>query len=316
MEKYQERAWDCLTSNEQNCLYLNFSQGLSARRSGEIMKIAHYKYLELKARAEKFFKLYSDFFAIHNDIFRPDAPVGEKFRDYIYGCILRRLPKLEATEYAGDSAWLLKKKKNKHIIRGMETLKASTNQWDKDTYAFIMEFDRWNNFRILPRILQAPSAYKRRGNKKDKIYLKYLHRIPDSRIRAMVDIYWSNGRPDKRYYIAMLSEIFEDGYGVVPIKRKPEIVSELTKNKIYIFEEQIDADKFGLMVYHYFEKTSNIKLGLAFWKEYRELIETAINYREINNMDFTCENLDMAYNLKRKPIHKLRKNKQLLEETE
>ena len=52
-----------------------------------------------------------------------------------------------------------------------------------------------------------------------------------------------------------------------------------------------------------FMNTAEISGAMKFWKRYRELIQNAINYKEINNMDFTCENLEMAYKLKRKPLH-------------
>lgn len=48
----------------------------------------------------------------------------------------------------------------------MKRLKESEDEWDKDTLRLILEFDRWNNFRILPRMLQQPSAFKRRSNKR------------------------------------------------------------------------------------------------------------------------------------------------------
>lgn len=307
MEKYQEQAWDCLTQQEQNSLFLNHSQGLSTWEAGEILKVSHYKYLEIKARSEKFFKMFSDYFMKYPSLIRPDSPLSQVFKDYLIGSIIKRLSKEDASLYAGDSSWLLSPVKTPQIIKQMERLKASKNEWDKDLYALIMEFDRWNNHRILPRILQAPTAFKRRSTKKDKVYLRYLHRIPDFKIRAMVDMYWRAGKPEKRYYIAMISETFPDGYAVVPIKRDEQTVTNLTNNKIYIFENQLDAEEFGLMVKNYFENIATISSALDFWKRYRELIESSINYRSINNMDFTVEKLDMAYNLKRKPISELRK---------
>ena len=177
-----------------------------------------------------------------------------------------------------------------------------------------MEFDRWNNYRILPRILQAPTPFKRRSTKKDKVYLSFLNRIPDFKIRAMVDIYWRHGKPEKRYYCAFISTIFPDGYTVVPIVRKKNVVQEITDTKIYIFEDRLDAEEFGLLVSQYFLNTAGISRAMKFWKRYRELIQNAINYREINNMDFTCENLEMAYHLKRKSIRQIaedsKKNKE------
>lgn len=302
MKDNQSDAWDCLTPQEQHSLNLTLAQGLSTWEVGEILKITHYKYLELKARSEKLFKLFSDYFAIYPGLIRPACPVDERFRDYLYGSILKRLPKDEALLYAGDSAWLVHSISMDKVVESMKIIKESDEAWDKDLYKLVMEFDRWNNFRILPRVIQAPSAYKRRSTKKDKVYLRYLHRIPEYKIRALVDIYWRKGRPDKRYFTAFISEdVFpKTGYAIVPIKRDKKILKELTDLRIYIFEDQEDAELFGHMVNLFFEKTIDNKSGLKFWKEYRELIELAINYKEINNLDFTCDSLDMAYKLKRK----------------
>lgn len=304
MEKHHQIAWDCLTELEQQCLYINLGQGLSTWKAGEILKVTHYKYLELKARAEKLFKLFSDYFEIHPNLIRPDSFLDMRFQDYLYGSIMKRLPKDEALFYAGDSSWLLKPIRREHIIKNMQRLKGSStkNEWDRDLFALILEFDRWNNFRILPKVFQAPSPYKRRNSKRDKIYLQYLHRVPAYKIRALIDMYWRAGKPENRYYVAFVSkDIFkEQGYSVVPIKRDPEIVHRLTNIKAYVFQDYEDADQFGIMAYSFFDNTTTISEGLNFWKEYRELVERAINYREINNMDFTICDLDSAYELKRK----------------
>lgn len=311
MEKYQEQAWDCLTQDEQNSLFLNTSQGMSTWGVGEVLKMSHYKYLELKARAEKFFKLFSDYFQLHPSLIRPGAPIGPIFRDYLFGTMLKRLPKEEAITYAGDSTFRLKEISNKIIHKDIKRLKESPDPWDNHLYQLIMEFDRWNNYRILPRALQAPSAYERRTNKKHKAYLRYLHQVPDFKIKALVDIYWKGpkGKPDSRYYIALISDFFDDGYAVIPVLKKTEVIKALTDNKLYIFNTQDEADDFGLLAARFFEETLNQKKGLKFWKRYREMIEQAINYREINNMDFTSENLDTAFGLKRIPLHQRRKTK-------
>ena len=82
--------------------------------------------------------------------------------------------------YTGDSTQQLPKVSNENITRNMKLLKMTEDEWDKDVRALILEFDRWNNFRVLPIMLQQPSAFKRRLNKKDKIYIKYLlDRIPE-----------------------------------------------------------------------------------------------------------------------------------------
>lgn len=308
MQPYQEQAWDCLTKDEQQSLLLTLSQGMSTWQASEILKITHYKYLELKARSERLFKLFSDYFEKHPSFIPPKTNLTPSFRDYLYGSMIKRLPKEEARVYAGDSAFLLRAVSNDQILKNMLRLKEAAedgDEWLKDLYALIMEFDRWNNYRILPRILQAPTAYQRRSTKKDKIYLRYLHRIPEFKIRALVDMYWSNGKPEYRYYVMFISELWTDGFGVVPIKRDHKIVKELTNLKIYIFEDQLTTEEFGIMVKRYYEKTITPGEGLKFWRKYRELVQSSINYREINNMDFSCEALDQAYNLKRNSIRKM-----------
>ena len=305
MQPYQEQAWECLTKDEQKSLLLTLSQGMSTWQASEILKITHYKYLELKARSERLFRLFSDYFEKHSSLFRPELYLDESFKDYLYGSMIKRLPKEEAKVYAGDSAFLLQAINRSRIVKNMTWIKESENEWDRDLYTLIMEFDRWNNYRILPRVLQAPTAYQRRSTKKDKIYLRYLHKIPDFKIKALVDLYWSKGKPENRYYVMFLSNLWKDGFGIVPIKREDKIVKEITSLKIYIFEQFGDAEEFGIMVKRYYEKTVTPGQGLKYWRQYREIIQRAINYREINNMDFSCESLDRAYNLKKNSIRKI-----------
>lgn len=61
MNEYQKKAWDCLTPTEQQSLFLQLSESKSSWEAGEILKLSHYKYLEIKERSEKFFRLFSDF---------------------------------------------------------------------------------------------------------------------------------------------------------------------------------------------------------------------------------------------------------------
>ena len=91
MNEYQKKAWDCLTPTEQQSLFLQLSESKSSWEAGEILKLSHYKYLEIKERSEKFFRLFSDFFEIHESIFRPDCLCERNFQDYIEACIEKRM---------------------------------------------------------------------------------------------------------------------------------------------------------------------------------------------------------------------------------
>lgn len=304
MKKHEELAWNILTSQEQNSLFLTLSNGLSSWEAGEILKIAHYKYLELKERAEKFFKMFSNYFEIHKSLFSPDSVTDLRFRDYIEASIQRRLTKKEAITITGDSSLKLTDISSQLILKNMDRLLNSELQHDIEVYKLIMEFDRWNNWRILPRKIQQPSAYKRRNNKRDKIYINYINKIPEHKVKAIMAIYSYNPtkKSKKAYYIGLISPtLFEDGYHILSIKTTDEVVEKLTKLSIYIFNTKDNAEVFSYMVSRY-SGNNKPSQGQKFWPEYRSSIQRAINYNKINNINFYVDKLDMAYEINpRKP---------------
>ena len=303
MKKSEQRAWDILTQNEQNSLFLTLGKGLSSWESGEMLKIAHYKYLELKERAEKFFKMFTEYFELSESLINPNAPVDNKFRDYVEGCIEKRLTKAECLRYVGDSSLCVTGISSNHIVKNMERLKASKDPWDIRLFKLIMEFDRWNNWRILPRSIQAPSAYKRRNNKREKIYINYMNKLPSYKVSAIYDLYrYSRKKQTKPcYYICLISkELFDGGYSIIPIKTDEDIVDKLSKLYIYVFKDKEFADIFGYQVTSFESKINKPTLGQKFWPQFRENIQRAINYPSVNNIDFYTEKLDMAYSINRR----------------
>lgn len=308
MEPNQEKAWSFLTETEKNSLFLQMSQGQSSWEAGEILGISHYKYLELRERSIKFFKMFAEYFENTETLIPVNCLIEERFRDYLEACIEHRLTKKASIKYAGDSSMVVPEISRKIILRNMDRLKASQQPSDIRLYKLIMEFDRWNNQRILPRSIQQPSAYKRRNNKREKIYIKYLLKLPTYKIESIWDIFEYKPRKQKAYYITLISyDLFNDeGYKVIKVKREPEVIEKLSKLYIYIFESEELADVFGYMTTRYLEKTKGPKLGQQFWAGYREHIKRALNYNQVNNVDFYSEKLDMAYDIphKRKKLDK------------
>lgn len=305
MEYYQKRAWECLQEIEKQSLFLQLSNGKSTWEVGTILKISHYKYLEIRERSEKFFRMFSDYFQLHEAIFRPDSPCEDEFKDYIEGVIEKRLTRKEASLYMGNSVNIVHKIRVRLIERNILRLKESDNPWDKDTLKLIFEFDRWNNFRILPKMLQQPSAYKRRVNKRDKVYIKYLlDRVPAWVHEKIIERFYYRVKPGKdRYWICLISPtLYPDnhGYKVLPIKPVEESITEMNKFFIYVFNDREDADTFGFMVNTYLDKTSEVKMGQKFWPEYRYTVQKALNYNSVNNIDFNVKTLDMAYSVSSK----------------
>ena len=302
MNEAQSKAWNCLREDEKQSLFLQISSGKSAWEAGTIMKRSHYKYVEIRERSQKFFKMFTEFFERHESIFRPDAPYRRVFMDYIEGCIEKRLSRKEAAAYSGDSTQLFAKVRTKMLEHNLRILRDSEDSWDKDTFTLIIEFDRWNNFRILPRLMQAPSAYKRRANEKQKIYIKYLReKFPKWAHKKLIERFkckLTHNSTQPRYWVALISrDLYQDtGYKVFPVKPSEEVITEMSRFFLYVFKDKDDADTFGFMVDKYIDKTSTIPSGQKFWTEFRNVLEEAVNFSQVNNIDFNMKTLDMAYN--------------------
>ena len=48
MNDAQKKAWDCLNEIERQSLFLQLSESKSSWEAGEILKLSHYKYLEIR----------------------------------------------------------------------------------------------------------------------------------------------------------------------------------------------------------------------------------------------------------------------------
>lgn len=299
MTENQKRAWEWLLEKEQHSLFLTLGQGKSSWEVGEILGLSHYKYLEIKERAEVFFKLFTNFLERWPSLFRPGNPCQESFKDLMDAFICRRVKRKSAALFSGDAANLVKRISTASIRNNLKVLSESDDPWDKDTMALILEFDRWNNFRILPHEWQQPSAYKRRLNKKDKIYIKYLLdpvKTPFWMLKKIKERFYYKGRKaENTAYVALISKrLFKEGYLVMPIRKDPEVIKEMTGFYMYVFDSKYDADSLGFKISNYYIQTSRVRLGQKFWPEYREIVQRALNYNEMNNINFSRDNLDMA----------------------
>lgn len=310
MESYQNKAWDMLTQNEKNSLFLQMSHGQSSWEACEIIGIPHYKYLELKERSIKFFKMFSDYFMEFGTLISPNSVIEPRFRDFVEGIIEKRLSKEEALVYSGDSALNVSEISSRVIVRNMNRLLNSELKHDNRLYDLIIEFDRWNNHRVLPRELQLPSAYKRRNNKRDKTYIRYLSKIPEYKVKALMDIFTYKPRKEdkKSNYITLLSDTTDDGYYVIRVKPNQNTIKKLSKLSIFVFSDKDHADGFGYIITRFLENPQTPKTGQKFWEKYREYINLAINKDYIKTSSFYSEKLDLAYDLT-KSKHKSRKTK-------
>lgn len=292
-------AWDILSDDEKGSLVLSIQHGKSTWQAGEIMNKAHYKYLEIQARANQFFKMFSVYLDSTKNIKIPtDIALHPDFREYILLTVFERKTLKEAIKILGvKSAFLIPQARTRIIGENLKQLCEDDNPIAQKLYDLILDFDRWNNSRILPIDHQEPSAFKRRNKTRLLKHLKNLSDLDPYHIKRFSDRFRAKKTDRKPYYIALLSSSFEGGYEILPVKRKSDIVEYTSKKlRLYLFDNRVDADEFGFLVSRYLVKgDKDCKAGQKFWPLYRKAINCAVNYLEVNNIIPRRKHLEKAF---------------------
>ena len=320
MEKIDTKAWAILNDEEKSSLSLSINYKKSTWQAGEIMEKAHYKYLEINARARYFFVMFTDYFKkTNNQLIPPNSEMVWDFKEFIRCTIEERLGYRATLKVIGRSSELNHKvaeQREKKLIEYMEWLRKHNDPLHRDLYDLIKEFDRWNKFRILPKAIQEPSAFKRRNKTRLIKHLKSRYRLDPILIDYLKSKKFKPGKKENRLYMALVTEEHVMGYEVIEIKNIAEVKRYISKElNLYLFDDKDDADDFGFLVEGYLASTKRTcKLGQDFWPRFREQIKKANNYNDINNIISRRKNLEEAFrNLDNINIQK-KKTKSILEE--
>lgn len=293
------RAWDILTEDEQVSLTLSVQYNKSTWQAGEIMGKAHYKYLEINARAKTFFRLFTEYFEKTNNLIIPEGvAIHPDIAEFIRLTIVERLGYREAIKEIGNNTALsINSARERLLEEYLRQLANDDNPLAHDLYDLILDFDRWNNFRILPTSLQEPSAFKRRNKTRLLKHLNNLKNLHEFHIDRFVTKFKANKTYLKPLYLPLISDTFVEGYDVIKIKNKEEIINYLsTEFRLYVFEDRDDADNYGYLVESYLNnKKKNCKHGQSFWPKYRTKISKANNYGQVNNIIPRRKHLEKAF---------------------
>ena len=193
-----------------------------------------------------------------------------------------------------DPSYLVANKRNKLIAHELTKLKKANNIPSSDLYSLIMDFDRWNNFRILPLEIQEPSAFKRRNKSRNKKHLKVITSLPKFSVLKLIERYSYSGKYPK-VYLPVISEYLDKNYKIVKVKKNITLINEITKIGLFIFDKEELAEDFSRLISDYFlNGTMNCKTGQKFWPEFRVTIKKAINYGDIENIHKSRTYLDKA----------------------
>lgn len=296
MEKVNRASWAILSPDEKTALGLQHGMNKSSWESGEIMDKSHYKYLEIKYRAEKFLAMFTEHFDLYGSII-PEYVTGEgSVKMYIKLSILNRKKPMEVLEALNDNendVVYTKSSMNAKIITQLRKWEKSENVHELSVYNLVKEFDRWNNYRILPREVQEPSAFKRRIKNMYKKHIRVLTTMPELSRNKLLSLTKPNKKDPNSWMPLLLSGKFE----IFKVRVNKNTLKFFNDFCLYLFTDKIQAETYIKNVHSYVHKAQkDCKDGIQFWQIYRDCIKTADNYNEVQKITATRSHLEMAYN--------------------
>lgn len=293
IKRIDQKAWAILTKDEQAALMLKYTQDKSSWEAGEILGRSHYKYLEIQSRAKRFLEIFTEHFQVYDEVIPPYLSGSKEIKYYFKLTIEGRNTLNDAHEKLdqlfGSSG---KKYRNRLIYELLVEWRDSNDTHEQLVYNIIMEFDRWNNFRILPRNIQEPSAFKRRNKNIHKRHVKMTCQLPSISAEHLEDVF----KPKTNQKILYLPCItLENTKKVIKLKRTKKVLDIITKTQLYVFDKVDLANQYidAVAKYRLVEERT-CRDGLEFWPTYRELIQKSVNYMEVQQMTPSRRALVMA----------------------
>src|SRR5690606_5661309 len=197
-------------------LKLKLVDNLSTLKAGEIMGKAHYKYLEILERGKAYLKIFHEYVEAFDDVIPSYIKITPDFREYLTLLIMKRQKVKEACSNMVNPKWMQKSYRDKIITENILSLVRSQKEYNKQFCILVKDFDRWNNFRILPYEVQDPSAFKRRNKNSDIKNIVHVLNFHTYSIRELINRFEFNSISHKATLVYCV--MFKKNDGV--IKRK------------------------------------------------------------------------------------------------
>ena len=276
MEIHQQRSYEYLSEKEQTILSLIVINERSFKEVAAIMDISPYKVKEIYFRAKKFFVMFSEHFAIYDTVFPKSISFSITFLKYANQVLLRKADLMGNPEFIDLSILKVRTKFWVDLIQILESVPINSNPHYAAALELLLEFDKWNERRILPKAFQRPSGFDRRR-------LKVFKKLKDT-ITGISDIglqYIKNKfeNPEGKVFIVIVNE---KGAEIIPFVLNTSSFLYFTKNGLLIFDSKSRATELGTLIFTFSKMEGKTTHGAyRFWSEYRVLIFYAINIEEI-----------------------------------
>lgn len=289
MAGVNKKAWAVLDDKEKMAIELMTIYGKSSWEAGEIMGIAHFKLLEIHKRAVRFFELFTYHFETYGSLFPKELSfLRNDFKEYMTGVILERGKVKDVTDRMYNwREWSITESRARVIDDQLKKLQLSQLNSARDLYQLILDFDAWNNFRVLPESWQEPSAYKRRNKVRDNKHLKNLISVPSVSLDFIWDKYNYSGKY-QRAYVPLFSRDYPEGYKLMAIQFSAKKIKAMNNYCLYVFDNEILARRFAVTVADYYlQERKEVKSGQIFWQKFRELKELAVNFTQLEHVNIS-----------------------------
>jgi len=305
-------AWKILTEEEQNAINLSIQHGKSTWQAGEILKKSHYKYLEILDRAKTFLRIFTLHYKKYGTLIPAGIPISQNFKLYLAYLMEDRVPMKMAVKRLDDKRYIIKTARDRKIYQEMFNIINTNNEACEDLFQLIMEFDRWNNFRILPEDLQEPSAFKRRAKARFQKYLKNLTTLPSTTLFLIKEKYKYGGNHERLWVALVNPEYKPTMYQLIPVKNTQMARDYFGKLGLPMYREEEKAIEFGQLIAQYYlmEDKKTPRLGQKFWQNFRLMLKDAINYESIEHIKKTRAHILRTVDFNDKALHSKSKTKQ------
>lgn len=306
-----KRAMEILTAEERLAVNLVRVEKKSTWEAGEILCKSHYKFLEILGRGHHYLQIFTEHFTFHNTIVPDDAvhPNIRPFRHYMKLVIGERIKVKEAYDRL-EAEGIPRKEVKNSLNKVMIYMKTSEKLAIRNYYNLICEFDKWNNFRILPRDHQEPSAFKRRHKTRQKRNLNYLLHMPPRVINLIIEEFVIS--PKSQSKLKAFIPLYKPDS---PLESENLLVyaTEANLRKLtnagypYFKNKNFSADMLRLIMKFGMEKVHSPKFGQEFWPKFREAMRRADNYAQLENLIPSRKHVEL-FGFDAKEVAKLEKS--------
>jgi len=294
------KAWEILNDDEQMAIDLSIFHNKSTWEAGEILGKPHYKFLEILRRAEYFIRLFTEYFEQYDDLVPETINIALHFREYLQLTIEERRSITDTIKLMQDERYSIKSARFRLITEQLKAVDAQGVQ-GLAFHSLISEFDRWNNFRILPLDLQQPSAFIRRNKMRNLRHIKNLTSLPLFSIQLLIKKY-SHFGPNP-LFVPIISRLIDDEFHIMKIKNDKKIIDKISDIGLFIYPALAKAEECAKIIAKYLKiENKSPKEGQKFWPEFRVIMQDTINYKRLENISKSKTYLEKAISGKSEKI--------------